>query len=85
MDVSQIKCLKILIRCIFNDDIVFVNADYENVTFFSDDMGLVNVNLNNVSLGDDNFDNDDLETVIHVRHMAWCNRYKQCKTCKKAK
>ena len=34
----------------FNGDIVFVNADYDNVTFFSNDIGLVNVDLNNISL-----------------------------------
>ena len=33
-------------------------------------MGLANVNLNNVSLDDVNFDDDDPETIIHVRLMA---------------
>ena len=59
----------------FNDDIVFVNADSNNVTFFSDDMGLVKVDVNNVSLDDVYFDDDDPETIIHVRLLAWCNRY----------
>ena len=31
----------------FKDDIVFVNEDYDNVTFFSDDIGPANVDLNN--------------------------------------
>ena len=30
------------IAVFFNDSTVFVNADYDNATFFSDDMGLVN-------------------------------------------
>ena len=58
--------------------IVFINA-YFDVTFFSDDMGLVNVDLNNVSLNKDNFDDDDPETVTHVRLMTWCNGQKQHK------
>ena len=33
-------------------------------------MGLVNVYLNNVSLEDVNFDNDDPETIIHVKFMV---------------
>ena len=33
-------------------------------------MGLANVNLNNVSLDNVNFDDDDPETIIHVRLMA---------------
>ena len=59
-----------------NDDIVFVNADSDNVTFLRDDMGLV-------SLVDVNFNDDDTETIIQVRLMAWCNRYKPHKACKK--
>ena len=33
-------------------------------------MSLVNVDLNNVSLADRNFDDDDPETIIHVRLMV---------------
>ena len=32
-----------------NDEIVFVNANSDNVTIFSDDLGLVIVDLNNIS------------------------------------
>ena len=39
--------------------------------------------FNNINLYDDNFDDDDPETIIHVRLMAWCNRYKQRKVCEK--
>ena len=39
--------------------------------------------VNNISLDDDNFDDDDPETIIHVRLIAWCNRYEQRKACKK--
>ena len=67
----------------FNDDIVFVNTDSHNVTFFSDTVGLNTIDINNINLNDDNFDENDPETIIHFRHMARCNRYKQCKACKK--
>ena len=66
-----------------NDDIVFVNADSDNVTFFSGDVGLVNEDLNKFSLDGVNFGDDDLETIIFVRLMAWFNRYKQRKNVKK--
>ena len=46
-------------------------------------MGLLNVDLNNGSLDDTNFEEDDPETTTHVRFIAWCIRYKQCKTRKK--
>ena len=60
-----------------NDDIVFVNADSDNAIFFSDDINFGNVVLNNVSL------DGDPKTITHVRLMAYCNRYKERKPCKK--
>ena len=65
----------------FNDDIAFVNADSD--TIVSDNMGLVNVDLNNVNIDGDNSDVDNPETIIHFRRVAWCNRYKQQKVCRK--
>ena len=47
------------------------------------DMGLNTINFDNIDLDNDNFDEGDPKINIHVRLMAWCNRYKQCKACKK--
>ena len=44
-----------------NDDIIFVNVDPDNGTFFSDDMGLNLIYLNNINLDDDSFDGYDPE------------------------
>ena len=38
-------------------------------------MGLVNLDLN--------INDNDPETIIHVRIMTSCNQYKQCKAWKK--
>ena len=59
---------------ISNDDIIIVNKDSDNVTFFSNDIGLVNVDLNNVRLDDVSFDNYGPEIIIHARFNAWYNR-----------
>ena len=48
----------------------------------SDYTGLVNTDPNNVELRDDIVD-DDLNNVRLVKFTAWCNRYKQCKGCKR--
>ena len=59
-----------------------VDADSDNVIFFNDDTDIVNVGFNNFKIHDDNFDDDeegDPKTIIHIRLMAWCNRYKQRK------
>ena len=58
---SQIGDLKILIMLFFNNNVVFVNADSNNVTFFSDGMSLITLN---VSLDNNNFDYDDLESLL---------------------
>ena len=42
-------------------------------------MGILSVDLNNINLDDGKFDEDDSETIIHVRLMGWCNRFKQRK------
>ena len=49
------------------------------LTFFIDDMDINNIGLDD---NDDN-DNDDLETMIHVRLVTWCNEYKQCNAFKR--
>ena len=53
-----------------NDEIDLDDIDSDIVTFFSDGMGLVTIDLNNISLDDCNFDEDDPETVIQIKHMA---------------
>ena len=66
-----------------NDNIVFFDEDSGNVTFSSYKIVLLNVDLNNINLDNVNSDEDDPETIIHVKLMAWCNKFKQCKTFKK--
>ena len=50
-----------------NNDIFFFDEDSGNVTFSSDEMGILCIDLNNVNVDDVNFDEDDPETIIHVR------------------
>ena len=45
-------------------------------------MDLNIIDLNNIILDDDDFHEDDPETIIHVRLITWCNRYKQHMACK---
>lgn len=56
-----------------------------NVTFFSDEMCLVDVDLTNVTINDDDSDNDNPETTIHIRLVVWCIRYIQARHVKKRK
>ena len=51
--------------------ILFLNEHSGNVTFSIDEMGILSVDLT-LSV---NFDEDDPDTIIHVRLLAWCNRF----------
>ena len=66
-----------------NDDIVFDDLDSDFATFFCNDIGLNSITLYNINFDDDNFVACDPETISHIRLMAWYNRFKQRKACKK--
>ena len=64
------------------DDVIFFNdhADLDNtysdvVTFNSIEMGHNATDFKNINFDNDNFDEDDPETIVHVGLMTWCNRY----------
>ena len=68
-----------------NHDVVFVNEYSGNVIFSSDEMSILSVDLDRIILDDVNFDEDDPETIFHVRLMTWLNRFKQRRAFKKDK
>ena len=77
------KMIKKLDEVLFsNDATIFVKVGSNHVTFFSDEMGVLGEDLNNINLDHVNFDQDNPETIIHVRLMACRNRIKQCKISK---
>ena len=78
------KLLEKLDSSIFaNGDIFFHDVDCNNIIFPNDDVVLSNIDLININLDDDIFDEDDPETINHVRLMTGRNRFKQCKACKR--
>ena len=54
-----------------NDDILFYNEDFDKVTFISNQRHILAVDLDKINLhNDNNFDEDDSDTIIHVRLLA---------------
>ena len=47
-------------------------------------MGILNIDLNNINL-DNNFDEDDPDTIILIRLLAWHIRFEKHKALKKYK
>ena len=78
------KMIKRIDNAIFsNNYIIFVNEDANRVNFFSGEMVLFSVDHNKINLDVHDFDEDDPKTIIHVRPIAWRNRF-QKKHVKKA-
>ena len=46
-------------------------------------MGILSVDLNNINLDDTNYDEDDLETLIHIKLLSWHIKFENCKALKK--
>ena len=51
--------------------------------FCCNQLGILRVDLNNISLDDTNHDEDDSETIIHIRFLPWHITFEKCKAIKK--
>ena len=65
-----------------NDDILSYNKNFDKVIFIANQRHTLAVVLDKINL-DNDFDEDDPNTVIHVRHLAWHNKFEKCKALKK--
>ena len=68
------KMIKNLCTALYTDDIHFYDKDSGNVTFLCNEMGILCADLSNINLDDTNYDEDDFETIIHIRLSAWHNK-----------
>ena len=80
--VTQKMIIK-LYNTLFTVDVYSFDGDSGNVKFLTEEVGILSVNLHNISLDDANLDEDDFETIIRVRLLAWHKKLKQLKTLKK--
>ena len=55
-----------------NDDILFYNEDFDKVTFIACERHILAADLAKINLDNGNdFEEDDPDTIIHVRLLAW--------------
>ena len=64
------------------EDILYFIEGSGDVLFDCSGMDILNIDLNNISL-DDNFDEDDRDTIIFIRLLAWHIKFRICKELKK--
>ena len=73
------KMIKKLFTDLYADEnILYFDDNFRNVLFNCNQMGILNINLNNINL-DNNFDEDDPDTIIHVRFLAWHIKFEKHK------
>ena len=65
-----------------DDGLRFFDENSGGVTFCCDEMGILSVNVNNINL-DNDFDEDNLDTIILIRLLAWHSKFKKRKALKK--
>ena len=65
-----------------DENIIYFNEDSGDAIFDYNEMGIVNINLNNINL-DDNFDEEDPNTIILIRSLAWHITFGKRKELKK--
>ena len=67
-----------------HDDILFYNEDFNKVTFIANQRHIVAVDLDKTNLdNDNNFDEDDSNTITQVRLLAWLSKFEKPKALKK--
>ena len=77
------KMIKKLFNALYiEDNILYFSEDPCNVVFSCNEMDIFNIDLNNIDL-DNNFDEDDPDTIILVRLLAWHVKLEKHKALKK--
>ena len=77
------EAIKKLFTALYTDEnILYLNEDSGNVVFSCNEMGILNIGVKNINL-DNNFDEDDPDTVIIIRLLAWHIKFEKRKVLKK--
>ena len=64
------KMIEKLYTALYTDEnILYFNEDSGNIVFSCNKMGFLNIDLNNINL-DNNYDEDDRDTIILIRLLA---------------
>ena len=78
------KIIKKLFTSLYADEnILYFNEDSGDVIFSCKEMGLNKIDLNKTNLDDTNYNEDDPETIIHIRLSAWHIKFEKPQALKK--
>ena len=69
-----------------NDDILFYDEDFEKVIIIACQRHILAADIDQINLdNDNNFEENNPDTIFHVRLLTWCSKFKKHKTLKKNK
>ena len=71
----QVKLFTVLYA---DENILYFNDGSGDAVFNYSEMGIVNIDLNKINL-DDNFDEDDPDTIILIRLLTWHIKFEKRK------
>ena len=64
--------------------ILYFKDDSGNVIYFCNEMGILSIDLDDINLEDTKYNEDESETIIHVRLLAWHIKLEKRKALKKS-
>ena len=65
-----------------DENILYFGEGSGDAVFNCSEMGILNIDLNNINY-DDNFDEDDPDTIILIRLLVWHIKFRKRKELKK--
>ena len=81
---ETIKMIKKLFTALYVDEnILHFDEDFGNAVFNCDEMGIPNIDLDCINLEDNDFDEDNPDTIIYVRLLAWHTKFEKRKAFNK--
>ena len=73
---------KLFIALYADDNILYFNEGSSDAIFNCNGMGILNIDLNDININN-NFDEDDPDTIILIRLLAWHIKFEKRKELKK--
>ena len=65
-----------------DENILYFDKDFANVVFIYNEMGILDIDFNSINL-DNDFDEDNPDSIVHVRLLAWHIKFDKLKGLKK--
>ena len=78
------KMIKKLLTALYAvENILYFYENSGDDMFSCNEIDILNIDLKNINFGDTNYNEDDPETIIHVKLLAWHIKFEKCKALKK--